>query len=139
MAINTYFEQIQRALGDPSIQGQQKRRDLVRNAGLAQNAFFALGAYGAVLMGASAVSLVANPVLGLIWGATFLFSAHEGFMIARNVQIIAKDSIANLANRVMNVISSDALVSSVLKDTLVTDALLHEFIVEKLNHRVLVY
>lgn len=142
MAINTYFQQIQRVLADPSDQGQNMRQKVAQTAGVAQAAAGALAACSAVIILASAISCVAHPILGafgLMVGATTLLTSYESFIIARNVQVVARGAIANLVNRVMNALRSpDAFVASILKDTLVADALLREFIVEKLTQQVVV-
>ncbi len=143
MSINTYFQNIQRILVDPSDKGQDIRKKLERIGVQGQAAARDLAVCSAVIILASTISCIARPILGtfgLMVGTAFFLASYEGFIIARNVQVIARGAIANVANlvnRVMNVVSPDAFMASVLKDTLVTDVLFRKFIVEKLTQPVI--
>ena len=139
MGINTYFQKVQGILVDPSDQGKKMRKQLTQAAGLAKAAAGALIIGSGVVIISSVVACIAHPILGtlgLVLGSASLIASYEGFIIARNIQVIARGAIVNLGNlinRVMNAVSPDAFVASILKDTLVVDSLFREYIVEELT------
>jgi hypothetical protein len=140
MAVRTNFEYVQSVLGNHSTQGKQTKNKIIQMAGFTQ---VAAGAF-AVLSAVIAISSVAHPILGafgLMFGAASLVASYEGFIIARNVQEVVRgsmDGFSTLITRLMNGNSPEAFVVSILKDTLVVDALLREHIIAKFNERVVV-